>query len=118
MAQQDNDTIFGKILRGEIDADRVYEDEKCIAFRDVNPGAPKHFLVIPREHLVNLFDADESHEPLLGHLMRVAAEVAREQGLGEDGFRLVVNNEAGAGQTVFHLHLHVLGGRPLSWPPG
>lgn len=115
---EENQTIFGKILRGELPADKVYEDERALAFRDINPAAPVHILVIPKEHVVDLFDGESADPALLGHLMQVAARVAREQGLGEDGFRLVVNNKAGAGQTVFHLHLHVIGGRGLSWPPG
>lgn len=111
-----NDTIFGKILRGELPSDRVYEDEMCIAFRDVNPAAPTHILVIPRKHIVNCYDAEADDRELLGHLMLTAAKVAQDEGL--EGFRLVVNNGAKAGQTVFHLHVHVLGGRELSWPPG
>lgn len=114
----ENNTIFGKIIRGEIPADKVYEDDRALAFKDINPAAPVHILVIPKEHVVNLLDAEEEHAELLGHLMLVAAKVAREQGLEEDGFRLVANNGTGAGQTVFHLHLHVIGGRSLSWPPG
>ncbi len=113
---EENDTIFGKILRDEIPSDRVYEDEHCIAFRDVNPAAPTHLLVIPRKHVVNCYDAEKEDRELLGHLMWVAARVARDEGL--EGFRLVVNNGAKAGQTVFHLHVHVIGGRDLSWPPG
>jgi histidine triad (HIT) family protein len=111
-----NDTIFGKILRGEIPADKVFEDDRCIAFRDVQPQAPVHLLVIPREHLISLAQADQSQESLLGHLLLVAARVAREAGLNE--WRTVINTGAGAGQTVFHLHVHVLGGRPMQWPPG
>ncbi|NDC15460.1 MAG: histidine triad nucleotide-binding protein [Synechococcaceae bacterium WB9_2_170] len=111
-----NDTIFGKILRGEIPADRVFEDDRCIAFRDVQPQAPVHLLVIPREHLISLAQADQSQESLLGHLLLVAARVAREAGLND--WRTVINTGAGAGQTVFHLHVHVLGGRPMQWPPG
>lgn len=109
-------TIFGKILRGEIPSDRVYEDDRCIAFRDINPAAPMHILVIPRKEIARLSEMDASDEPLVGHLMRVATLVAKEQGF--DDFRLVVNNGAGAGQTVFHLHVHVIGGRGLHWPPG
>ena len=109
-------TIFGKILEGEIPSDRVYEDALCIAFRDINPTAPTHILVIPRKPLPRLDAMDESDEPLVGHLMRVATIVAKQEGL--EGFRVVVNNGAAAGQTVFHLHLHVVGGRSLSWPPG
>jgi histidine triad (HIT) family protein len=111
-----NDTIFGKILRGEIPADRVFEDDRCIAFRDVQPQAPVHLLVIPREHLISLAQADQSQESLLGHLLLVAARVAREAGLND--WRTVINTGADAGQTVFHLHVHVLGGRPMQWPPG
>lgn len=111
-----NDTIFGKILRGEIPCDQVYADERCIAFRDVAPQAPVHVLVIPREHLVNLAEAEASHAELLGHLLLVAAKVAKQEGL--EGFRTVINSGAEAGQTVFHLHVHVIGGRPLAWPPG
>lgn len=109
-------TIFGKILRGEIPADRVYEDEHCIAFRDVNPAAPTHILVIPRKEIPRLAAMTEDDEPLIGHLMRVATLVAKQQGLSD--FRLVINNGAGAGQSVFHLHAHVIGGRALAWPPG
>ena len=111
-----NDTIFGRILRGEIPCDAVYADDHCLAFRDVNPQAPVHVLVIPRETLVNLDDAGGQHRELLGHLLLVAAKVARQEGL--EGWRTVINSGAEAGQTVFHLHVHVIGGRPLAWPPG
>ncbi|MCS5707198.1 MAG: histidine triad nucleotide-binding protein [Cyanobacteriota bacterium] len=111
-----NDTIFGKILRGEIPSDQVYADERCIAFRDVAPQAPVHVLVIPREPVVNLAEAEESQAELLGHLLLVAAKVAKQEGL--NAFRTVINSGAEAGQTVFHLHVHVIGGRPLAWPPG
>jgi len=110
------DTIFGRILRGEIPADRVHEDDLCIAFRDGQPQAPVHLLVIPREPLPSLAACDGNHAPLLGHLLLVAARVAREAGL--EGWRTVINTGAVAGQTVFHLHVHVIGGRPLQWPPG
>ena len=116
MAEPANDTIFGRILRGEIPCDQVYADEQCLAFRDVSPQAPVHVLVIPREHVVNLAEAGEQHEQLLGHLLLVAANVARQEGL--ESFRTVINSGAEAGQTVFHLHVHVIGGRPLDWPPG
>lgn len=109
-------TIFGKILSGEIPSDRVYEDEQCIAFRDINPAAPTHLLVIPRKEIARLGAMSEADEPLVGHLMRVATLVARQEGLAD--YRLVINNGAGAGQTVFHLHIHVIGGRSLQWPPG
>ena len=110
------DTIFARILRGEIPCDTVHSDEHCLAFRDVAPQAPVHLLVIPRKPVPRLADAGEEDQALLGHLLLVAARVARQEGL--EDFRLVVNSGAGAGQTVFHLHVHVLGGRPLAWPPG
>ena len=110
------DTIFGKIARGEASADVVYEDDRALAFRDVNPQAPTHILVIPRKPIEKLSDAGAEDEALLGHLVLVANRVAREQGLSD--FRIVVNNGAHAGQSVFHLHLHVLGGRAMQWPPG
>lgn len=109
-------TIFGKILAGEIPSDRVYEDDQCIAFRDINPAAPTHILVIPRKEIARLGAMEADDEPLVGHLMRVATLVAKKEGLND--YRLVINNGAGAGQTVFHLHVHVIGGRSLSWPPG
>lgn len=108
--------IFCKIVAGEVPSKRVYEDEEVIAFEDVNPAAPEHLLVIPREHIRDLNQAGEAHAALLGRVNLVAARVAREAGL--EAFRLVQNNGAGAGQSVFHLHYHVLGGRQLGWPPG
>ncbi len=113
-----SDTIFGKIVRREIPADIVYEDDQVLAFRDVSPQAPVHVLVIPKKPLVNLLDATPEHTLLLGQLMQAAAHVARTLGLDGDGFRVVVNVGRDGGQTVDHLHLHVLGGRPLAWPPG
>jgi len=110
--------LFCKIAAGEIPAQLVYEDELAVAFRDINPQAPAHLLVIPREHLASLSEAREDQGPLLGHLLLTAARVARDAGLADAGFRTVINNGAGAGQSVFHLHLHVLGGRRLNWPPG
>ena len=109
-------TIFKKIIDGEIPSDKVYEDEEVLAFRDINPAAPVHILVIPKKEIVNLYDAEDGDAALLGRLMLAARKVAQEQGL--DDFRLVMNNGAGAGQTVFHMHIHVIGGRALSWPPG
>lgn len=110
------DTIFARILRGEIPCDQVYTDEHCLAFRDVAPQAPVHVLVIPRVPITQLSEASEEHQLLLGHLLLVAARVARQEGL--ESFRTVINSGAEAGQTVFHLHVHVMGGRPLAWPPG
>ncbi len=113
-----SDTVFGAIVRGEISTDLVHEDELCIAFRDLNPQAPLHLLVIPREGIEGLNEAGEADPALLGHLLQVAAKVARQEGVAEDGWRVVVNVGENAGQTVAHLHLHVLGGRALAWPPG
>jgi histidine triad (HIT) family protein len=110
--------LFCKIIAGTTPADLVHQDERCVVIRDINPQAPMHVLVIPREHLESLDDAAQSDEVVLGHLLRVGARVANEQGHGESGYRTVVNTGAGAGQSVFHLHVHVLAGRPLNWPPG
>ena len=112
------DTIFGKIIRREISADIVYEDDHVLAFRDVAPQAPTHILVIPKEPLVNLLDATPDHTLLLGQLMQAAVHVARALGLAESGFRVGINVVPDGGQSVDHLHLHVLGGRHLTWPPG
>jgi histidine triad (HIT) family protein len=117
MATQ-QDCIFCKIVAGEIPATKVYEDERAVAFRDINPQAPTHALVIPRSHIASLNEAGGADEPLLGHLLRVAARVARDEGHAEEGYRAVVNTGPRAGQTVFHVHVHVLGGRALTWPPG
>ena len=111
-------TLFEKIISREIPADIVYEDEWCVAFRDINPQAPTHVLVVPREPVVNVAKASPEHAELLGRVLLAAGEVARQEGVAESGYRLVMNNGAQAGQTVFHLHCHVLGGRGLSWPPG
>lgn len=110
--------IFCKIVAGEIPAGVVYRDERTLAFKDINAQAPVHVLVIPHEHMESLDEAAQRDEALLGHLLRVAARVANEQGLSESGYRTVINTGAGAGQSVFHLHVHVLGGRKLAWPPG
>lgn len=110
-------TIFSKIINKEVPADIVYEDELCLAFKDINPQAPVHILLIPKTTIPMLAKAEGSDQELLGYLMLKAAEIAKQQGFG-DAFRLVVNNGAGAGQTVFHLHLHIIAGRQLSWPPG
>ncbi len=111
------ETIFSKIIRRELPAEIVYEDDVCLAFRDINPQAPTHVLLIPKQPIPKLSDATSGDRELLGHLLLTAAKVAADLGL-EDGFRLVVNNGADAGQTVFHLHLHILGGRTMHWPPG
>jgi histidine triad (HIT) family protein len=110
--------LFCRIIAGEVPAEIVHQDERSIAFRDINPQAPVHVLVIPREHIESLDEASQRDEALLGHLLRVGARVANDLELSESGYRTVINTGAGAGQSVFHLHLHVLGGRTLSWPPG
>ncbi len=110
-------TLFQKICDREIPATIVHEDEHCVAFKDVNPTAPAHLLVVPRKPIARLCDALPEDQALLGHLMLIAHRVAADAGYGE-AFRLVVNNGAAAGQSVFHLHLHVIAGRPQKWPPG
>ena len=111
------DSIFGKIIRREIPADIIYEDESCLAFRDVNPQAPVHVLVVPKKPITKLAVATEEDESLLGHLLLVANRIAAQLRVG-DAYRLVVNNGTGAGQTVFHIHVHILAGRSFTWPPG
>jgi histidine triad (HIT) family protein len=114
----DQNCLFCRIIAGEIPGDFIHQDDLAVVIRDINPQAPTHVLVIPREHLESLDDASQKDEALLGHLLRVGARIANDQGLGESGYRTVINTGAGAGQSVFHLHVHVLGGRPLNWPPG
>ncbi|HVQ36677.1 MAG TPA: histidine triad nucleotide-binding protein [Pyrinomonadaceae bacterium] len=110
--------LFCRIISKEVPADFVYQDDRSVVFRDINAQAPTHLLVIPLEHIESLDEAGQKDEALIGHLLRVAARVANDAGLGETGYRTVINNGAGVGQSVFHLHVHVLGGRPMSWPPG
>lgn len=110
-------TLFEKIIDREIPASFVHEDELCVAIKDVNPQAPLHLLVIPRKPMARVCDATPDDQALLGHLILVANKVATQAGYGE-AFRLIINNGAGSGQTVFHLHVHVIAGRPLKWPPG
>lgn len=110
-------TLFTKLISREIPADIVYEDERCLAFRDINPQAPTHVLLIPKKEIPRLVDATVDDEALLGHMVLTAGKIARDLGVGE-AFRLVVNNGAEAGQSVFHLHLHLLAGRSFGWPPG
>ena len=111
-------TIFSKILRKEIPAELVHEDELCIAFGDINPQAPTHLLIIPRKEIQGINTLEDSDALLIGHLFLVARDLARKFGLEEGGYRLVINTGADAGQTVFHLHVHLLAGRTLTWPPG
>lgn len=112
-------TIFKKIIDRQIPADIVHEDDLCLAFRDVSPQAPTHILVIPKKEIRSLNDIDKGQDKeILGHLLVTASEIAKEQGLGEDGYRLVINTNEHGGQSVYHLHMHILGGRSLQWPPG
>jgi len=111
------ETIFSKIIRREIPADIVYEDDLAIAFKDVNPQAPVHILVIPKEAIAKLSDAESQNHALMGHLLLTVKRVAQQVGLS-NGYRVVINNGADGGQTVDHLHLHILGGRQMKWPPG
>ena len=110
--------LFCKISAGEIPSAPVYEDDVCIAINDISPQAPTHILVIPREHFASLDKANGNHQKTLGHLLLTAAEIAREHGFAEDGYRVVINTNGDGGQTVFHLHVHLLGGRPFVFPPG
>ena len=111
------DTIFSKIIRREIPADIVYEDDLCLAFKDITPQAPTHILIIPKKPIPKLADAQEEDKALLGHLLFTVSEIARQASLS-NGYRVIVNTGEDGGQTVFHLHLHLLGGRSLGWPPG
>lgn len=114
----ENNCLFCRIIAGDLPAELVHQDDRSIVIRDVNPQAPTHLLVIPREHLESLNDASQKDESLLGHLLRIAARVANQEGQAENGYRTVLNTGAGVGQSVFHLHVHVLAGRSFSWPPG
>lgn len=115
----DQDCLFCKIINGNAAGDVVFQDNRCVVLRDINPQAPTHLLVVPREHIESLDDASQKDELLLGHMLRVAAKAANEHGLSDSGgYRTVINTGSGAGQSVFHLHIHVLGGRELTWPPG
>ncbi|CAM5155052.1 unnamed protein product [Natator depressus] len=116
-ARPGGETIFGKIIRKEIPAKIIFEDEQCLAFHDISPQAPTHFLVVPKKPIVQLSEAEDSDESLLGHLMIVGKKCAAELGLTK-GYRMVVNEGPDGGQSVYHVHLHVLGGRQLGWPPG
>src|SRR2546429_1196034 len=110
--------LFCRIVAKDIPADFIHQEDSAIVIRDINPQAPTHLLVIPMEHIESLDDASQKDEALLGHLLRVAARVANSEGLAQSGYRAVINNRSRAGQSVFHLHVHVLGGRPMNWPPG
>ncbi|KAF0027105.1 histidine triad nucleotide-binding protein 1 [Scophthalmus maximus] len=116
-AQPGGDTIFGKIIRKEIPVKLIYEDDQCVAFPDISPQAPTHILVVPKKPIVQLSQAEDSDAGLLGHLMIVAKKCAQEAGLS-NGYRIVINDGRDGGQSVYHIHVHVLGGRTMVWPPG
>ncbi|XP_047460007.1 histidine triad nucleotide-binding protein 1 [Mugil cephalus] len=117
VAQPGGDTIFGKIVRKEIPVNFIYEDDQCVAFPDISPQAPTHILVVPKKPIIQLSQAEESDAALLGHMMIVAKKVAQDAGLSK-GYRIVVNDGPDGGQSVYHIHIHVLGGRCMGWPPG
>ena len=110
--------LFCKIVAGEIPSAKVYEDEVCLAFNDISPQAPTHVLIIPREHLASLAEAEAAHEKTLGHLLLTAGKIARDKGFADNGYRVVINTNRDGGQTVYHLHVHLLAGRPFIFPPG
>ena len=110
--------LFCRIIDGQILSKQVYEDGQVVVIEDISPVAPTHLLIIPKRHFVNALDMEQTDVPLIGHVFRVAAKLANELGVAENGFRIVNNNNAGAGQSVFHIHFHLLGGRNFSWPPG
>ena len=111
-------TIFNKIMSKEIPAQIVYEDELCLAFRDINPQAPVHVLLIPKKEIPTLNDLQTADAQLMGHLLLKVPEIATKLGIADDGYRIVMNTNANGGQTVHHIHIHILGGRELTWPPG
>lgn len=110
--------LFCKMVAGEIPVDKVYEDEDILAFRDIRPQAPTHILIIPKKHIAMLADATEKDEELLGKLLLAASKIAKQEGIAESGYRVVINNGPDSGQEVYHIHIHLLGGRKLGWPPG
>jgi len=118
MLEQNPDCLFCRILTGDIPAEIIYESETAIAFRDINPQAPTHVLIIPRKHIATINEIDEGDRTLVGGLYSAAREIAAAEGIADDGYRVVMNCNERAGQTVFHIHLHLLGGRAFTWPPG
>lgn len=112
------DCLFCKILAGDIPADIIYDSDTAVAFRDINPQAPTHVIVIPRKHIATINDLEPADKEIVGGLYMAAQEIVRQEGIADSGYRAVMNCGEGAGQTVFHIHLHVLGGRSLGWPPG
>ena len=113
-----SDCLFCNIVSGHASATRVYEDDRVVAFRDIFPAAPTHLLIIPKQHITTLNDAQPEHAELLGHIMLTASKLAKEQGFADDGYRVVMNCNEQGGQTVYHIHLHLLAERPMRWPPG
>lgn len=113
-----SDCLFCKIRAGDIPADIVFEDDDVLAFNDVNPQAPVHILIIPKRHISTVNDIEDADEAIMGKLFSVAKTLASQQGIADDGYRLVVNCNEKAGQTVFHIHMHLMGGRNMTWPPG
>lgn len=114
----DKNCLFCKLIQREIPTEVVYEDDKCFVFKDINPQAPVHLLIIPKQHIPTLNDLESVDPALIGHLFQIAGKLAKEKGLAEDGYRVNVNCGKNGGQEVFHLHLHLLGGRSFTWPPG
>ena len=112
------DCLFCKIIAGQLPTDTIFENDHVLAFRDINPQAPAHFLVVPKKHIATVNDLQSTDSEIIGQLYLAAKDIAAQLGVSENGYRCVINCNAGAGQTVFHIHLHVLAGRPLSWPPG
>lgn len=117
-AKAGGDTIFGKIIRKEIPSDIIFEDDKCLAFRDINAQAPVHFLVIPKKPISQLSKSNDSDAQLLGHMLNVLRNCAKKEGLASDGYRVVINDGKNGAQSVYHLHMHCMGGRQMGWPPG
>lgn len=113
-----NNCLFCKIIEGEIPSDKVYENEHIFAFRDIDPKAPTHILIIPKEHIATTNDLNESHKSIIGEIMLTAKQLAEEEGIAESGYRTVFNCNKDGGQAVYHIHLHLLGGRQMGWPPG
>ena len=112
------DCLFCKVIKGEIPTKIIYEDDQVLAFNDINPKAPHHLLIIPRKHMATLNDMEEGDKPLIGHIIHTAQRLAKQLGVHDEGYRLVMNCNQGAGQTVFHIHFHLLSGRSFTWPPG
>lgn len=112
------DCLFCKVVSGEIPAKVIYQDDKVVAFDDINPQAPQHKLIIPRQHIATINDLKSENNELIGYMVQTAKKLANDLGIAENGYRLVMNCNPGAGQTVFHIHIHLLGGRQMTWPPG